>query len=42
MKQRKKISLVLGLAMLVSLISPSAYALPAENKSVGGDKRHKL
>lgn len=36
MKQRKrKLSLVLGFAMLVSLISPSAYAGSAENESGG-------
>ena len=38
MKQRKRsISLILGFTMLVSLISPAAYAVPAENEAGGGN-----
>ena len=36
MKRRdRRISLILGLTMLVSLISPAAYAVPAENEAGG-------
>ena len=36
MKRRdRRISLVLGLTMLVSLISPAAYAVPSENEAGG-------
>ena len=36
MKQRnRRISLILGLTMLVSLISPAVYAVPAEMKRGG-------
>ena len=36
MKQgNRRISLILGLTMLVSLISPAVYAVPAENEAGG-------